>query len=152
MDLPDTDKSNKETEKTIACICKMIQNEKKLAPKKFFFSIISTHYSTKYTKNKEKLMNRFFTKSKKPYFWAFLGPNWPKKIFFRKFFFHNQDPLILRLCTKNQEKLMNRFFIKSKKPYFWAFLGPNWPKKFFFENRAPSHFGHYHFAPFCQKS
>ena len=42
---------------------------------------------------------------------------------------------------------MNRFFTKSKKPYFWAFLGPNWPKIFFFENRAPSHFGHHHFAP-----
>ena len=37
MDLPDTDKSNKETEKTIACICKMIQNEKKTGPKKSFF-------------------------------------------------------------------------------------------------------------------
>ena len=37
MDLPDTDKSNKATEKTIACICKMIQNEKKLAQKNTFF-------------------------------------------------------------------------------------------------------------------
>ena len=50
MDLPDTDKSNKETEKTIDCICKMIQNEKKLAQKIFFLknkiSIISTQYST----------------------------------------------------------------------------------------------------------
>ena len=40
MDLPDTDKSNKETEKTIACICKMIQNEKKLAQKNIFFEKI----------------------------------------------------------------------------------------------------------------
>ena len=82
-------------------------------------------------------MNRFFTKSKNPYFWAQIGP---KNFFFRKIFFHNQDTFILRLCTKNQEKLMNRFFTKSKKPYF------------FFENRGPSHFGHYHFAPLCQKS
>ena len=37
MDLPDTDKSNKETEKTIACICKMIQ---KNWPKKIFFEKI----------------------------------------------------------------------------------------------------------------
>ena len=94
MDLPDTDKNNKETEKTIDCICKMIQNKKNWPKKSFFWknkiSIISTHYSTKNTKNKEKLMNRFFTQSKKPYFWAFLGPNWPEKIFYRKkIFFHN---------------------------------------------------------------
>ena len=46
MDLPDTDKNNKETEKTIDCICKVIQNEKNW-PKKLFFdnkiSIISTY-------------------------------------------------------------------------------------------------------------
>ena len=36
MDLPDTDKNNKETEKTIDCICKMIQN-KKTGPKNLFF-------------------------------------------------------------------------------------------------------------------
>ena len=29
-------------------------------------------------------MNRFCTKSQKPYFQAFLGPNWPKKFSFRK--------------------------------------------------------------------
>ncbi len=32
------------------------------------------------------------------------------------------------------------------------FLAQICPKKFFFENRAPSHFGHCHFAPLCQKS
>ena len=32
-------------------------------------------------------MNRFFTQSKKPQFWAFLGPSWPEKFFFRKNFF-----------------------------------------------------------------
>ena len=56
MDLPHTDKNNKETEKTIDCICKMIQNEKNWPKKSLFkknkISIISTHYSTKNTKNK----------------------------------------------------------------------------------------------------
>ena len=38
MDLPEIlIKVIKETEKTIACICKMIQNEKKNWPKKYFF-------------------------------------------------------------------------------------------------------------------
>ena len=37
-------------------------------------------------KNQKNLMDGFLSKSKKPYFWAFLGPNWPKKIFFRKMY------------------------------------------------------------------
>ena len=40
MDLPDSDKSNKEREKTIDCICKMIQYEKKLAQKNLFIEKI----------------------------------------------------------------------------------------------------------------
>ena len=109
-----------------------------IGPKKFFRKIFFFHNKHTLilrlcTKNQEKLMNRFFIKSKKPYFWAFFGPNRPKKKFFEKnFIFHNKHTLILRLCTKNQEKLMDWFFKKSKKPYFWAHFGPNWPKKIFF--------------------
>ena len=35
-------------------------------------------------KNQKNLMDGFLSKSKNPYFWAFSGPNWPKKIFFGK--------------------------------------------------------------------
>ena len=38
---------------------------------------------------------------------------------------------------------------KKSDPFFSPNLPPN---LFFFENRAPSHFGHHHFAPLYQKS
>ena len=64
-------------QKTIDCIREMIRNEKNgqknLFSEKIRFQLLAHITAQKNTKNKEKLMNRFFTKSKKPYFWAFLG-------------------------------------------------------------------------------
>ena len=76
-------------------------------------------------------MNRFFTQSKNPsfgHFWAQIGPE--------NFF-----------CEKNFLSPLERFnstplYKKSEKT----------KTNNFFENRAPSHFGHHHFAPLCQKS
>ena len=76
-----------------------------------------------------------------------------KKNFSQKIFFgHILGYLTLYLSAKNQKKLMKEFCTKSKKPYFQAVFAKICPKKSFFENRAPSLFGHCHFAPLCQKS
>ena len=56
----------------------------------------------------------------------------------------------MHLCAKDQKKLMMNSREKAEKPVFPAYFRHFRPKKFFFENRAPSHFGHCHFA--SQKS
>ena len=136
MDLPDTDKSNKRDKENnwLHLQTKMIQNEKKNWPKKFFFwkikiSIISTHYSTKYTKNKEKLMNRFFTKSKKPYFWAQIGP---KKFLFEKIFFSQLEHFNSTSLYKKSGKNNEQIFHKVQKTLFLGIFGPKLAQKFFF--------------------
>jgi len=54
-------------------------------------------------------MNRFFTMSKKPYFWAFLGPKLAQKNFFSKIGLrHILGTTILHHCAKNQKKLMSQ--------------------------------------------
>ena len=68
-------------------------------------------------------MNRFFTKSKKPYFWAFLGPNWPKKIFFSKIGLrHILDIIILRQCAKFHEKISSTAWDIQEILFFWRKL------------------------------
>ena len=56
------------------------------------------------------------------------------------------------LCAKNQKKLMIKSREKAQKPGFPAYFRHFRPEMNFFENRAPSHFGHCHFASLCQKS
>ena len=68
------------------------------------------------------------------------------------FFGHILGYLALYFSAKNQKKLMKQFCTKSKNPIFRWFLDQICPKIIFFENRAPSHFGHCHFASLCQKS
>ena len=76
-----------------------------------------------------------------------------KKIVREKFFrpfFRTHFPL--SFCQK-LEKTNEAILHKVQKTLF---LGGFWPKfaqkNFFSENRAPSHFGHCHFASLCQKS
>ena len=75
-----------------------------------------------------------------------------KKISGKNGFGHILGFLALYLSAKNQKKLMKQFCTKSKNPIFGWVLDQICPKKIFFENRAPSHFGHCHFACLCQKS
>ena len=84
-------------------------------------------------KNQKNLMDGFLSKSKKPYFWAFLGPNWPKKIFFLKMYSFIFWTLFSTTLCKKSEKSDGWIFLKVQKTLFWAFLGPNWPKKIFFQ-------------------
>ena len=54
---------------------------------------------------------------------------------------------------KKSGKTNEQIFHKVQKTLFLGIFGPKLAQKnFFFENRAPSHFGHHHFAPLCQKS
>ena len=62
----------------------VINDEKKFSGKNFFGHILGYFALYLSAKNQKKLMKKFCTKSKKPYFWAVFGPNLPKKIFFRK--------------------------------------------------------------------
>ena len=41
---------------------------------------------------------------------------------------------------------------KILKNHFFRDISGSGDRKFFFENRSPSHFGYYHFAPLCQNS
>ena len=50
-------------------------------------------------------------------------------------------------CVKYQKILMMKSRENAQKPVFPAFSARN---EFFFKNRAPSHFGHYHFASLCR--
>ena len=56
------------------------------------------------------------------------------------------------LYGKNQKKIVMKSRENAKKPVFSAYFRHFQPEMFFFENRATSHFGHYHFASLCQKS
>ena len=76
-------------------------------------------------------------------------------IFGRKIFFSktglahilgiNNTHLLCKKLGKTNDKISR----KSPKPVFPAYFRHFRPV---FNNRAPSHFGHYHFASFCQKS
>ena len=90
-------------------------------------------------------MIQFRENRKKPYFWAILGPFWPKtgqKIFFRKIGLrHFLRSIVLHLHAKNQKISMNqsreklvtdvRTYVRT---YTGQFIGPNLcqvgPKKF----------------------
>ena len=63
----------------------------------------------------------------------------------KNFFGHILGYFALYFSAKNQKKLMKQICTKSKKTQIC-------PKKHFFENRAPSLFGHCHYAPLCQNS
>ena len=55
-------------------------------------------------------------------------------------------------CEKNQKKTKQKIFRKSPKTGFPAYSGIFGRKKIFLENRAPSYFGHCHFASsLCEK-
>ena len=61
--------------------------------------------------------------------------------------------LFIRIFVqKNQKKLMMKSRENAKKPVFPAYFQHFLPENTFFKNRAPSHFGHCHFASLCQKS
>ena len=72
-------------------------------------------------------MNRFFTKSKKPYFWAFLGPNWHKNIFFRKMNSSISWTMLFCVSVQKIRKILWMDFSQSlKNPifgHFWAQIG-----------------------------
>ena len=66
-------------------------------------------------------MSRFFIKSKKPYFWAFLGPNWRKKIYLEKNLLSQLARFNSTLLYKKSGKLMAQMGPKnffSKKNFF----------------------------------
>ena len=65
-------------------------------------------------------------------------------------FFRRPYPLTL---SKKSEKTNEAILQKAQKTLFLGHFGPKYAEwDFFFENRAPSHFGLYHFASLCQKS
>ena len=116
---------------------------------KIFFSKITLNYILHFAnlhhcaKNQKKQMTKFREKSKKPKFWAVLGPNLPKKIFFSKIgLCHILGIVILHHCAKNQKKQMTKFWEKSKKPKFWSILGcfgPKFAQKKFFSKIGLRH-------------
>ena len=77
----------------------------------------------------------------------------PKKIFWKKLFspaFRGCCPLHLH---KKSEKSNEAILHKVQKTLFIGCFLPKFAQKnFFLKNRAPSHFGHYHFASLCKKS
>ena len=95
----------------------------------------------------------------KPYFWAILGPFWPKfapKNFFGKIGFHHiWESMITHQCAKNQKKLMIKSRENPEKPYFWAILGPFYPKfakNFFFLKIGLRHIWGFMVTHLCAKN
>ena len=100
---------------------------------------------------------------KKPHFWAILGQNWSKNIFFK-----NRAPSHLRvygypsLCKKSEKtnqpvsrkphNQRTKEWIRGNSPCFYAFLGLNLTKKFFFKNWTAPYCRIYVSPSFCKKS
>ena len=84
-------------------------------------------------------MNRFFTKSKKPYFWAFSGPNWPKKIIFRKIFFFTIRNLSFYVFVQKSGKTNEQILQKVQKTLFLGIFGPKLAQKIFFSKIGLRH-------------
>ena len=102
-------------------------------------------------KNKEILGKSPMKICKYGNFRSFSGIFGRKRIFLKNDLVHVLSIANAHLFGKNQKKLMMKSRENAKKPVFPAYFRHFWPEMNFSGNRAPSHFGHCHFASLCQK-